>query len=266
MKSNSGFAALKMKGCAAAGSKAGIYVRPGIRVKAALAVLSAAASVLAGYLFFDFPYTVAASPAVYLAALHIYGSYAAEKRRRTILLQFKDALYSFSSSLSGGRHISEDVRDAIPYLSGIYGPDAYLVGELKNMSADMTAAGATEIEAFAGLAERTGIEDIYDFVSVLDGCRVSGGNAIEAVDRAASLITEKIDTENDIRLMSAQRKFEGRMIAFMPLLVILMLRMISPGYLDPLYDTAEGRVIMMISLAGIAAAEVASEKITDIRV
>lgn len=56
------------------------------------------------------------------------------------------------------------------------------------------------------------------------------------------------------------------MIAFMPLLVILMLRMISPGYLDPLYDTAEGRVIMMISLAGIAAAEVASEKITDIRV
>ncbi|MGI6177075.1 MAG: type II secretion system F family protein [Eubacterium sp.] len=264
MKSNSGFAALKTRGFAAAERITESKI--GIKKKIALAVLSAAVTALAGYLFFDFPYTAAASPVVYLIAISAYSRYSDEKRRKTIRFQFRDALYSFSSSLSGGRHISEAVREAIPYLSGIYGSDAYLVSELKNMSADMTAAGATETEAFAGLAQRTGIEDIYDFVSVLDGCRVSGGNTIEAVDRAASLITEKIDTENEIRVMSAQKKFEGRMIALMPPAVILMLRLISPGYLDPLYHTAEGRLIMIVSLAIMAAAGVASEKITDISV
>ena len=66
--------------------------------------------------------------------------------------------------------------------------------------------------------------------------------------------------------MTAQKKFEGKIISVMPLIVILFLNVFSPDYLEPLYTTLAGRMIMTIAIAGLGAAFYLTERLTDIEV
>ena len=52
----------------------------------------------------------------------------------------------------------------------------------------------------------------------------------------------------------------------MPLVVIMFLNVFSPDYLEPLYVTVSGRLIMTCALAGLAAAHWMTAKMTDIEV
>ena len=52
----------------------------------------------------------------------------------------------------------------------------------------------------------------------------------------------------------------------MPVLIVLSLRFLSPGYLDVMYGTAAGRIMMTGCLGLVAAAYYSIERITDIAV
>ena len=49
------------------------------------------------------------------------------------------------------------------------------------------------------------------------------------MDKAAEVLTDKIEVESEIRSMSAQKKLEGRVIGVLPPVLILFLRASSPG-------------------------------------
>ena len=69
-----------------------------------------------------------------------------------------------------------------------------------------------------------------------------------------------------IHAITAQRKFEGRLICLMPVVMLLALNLLSRTYIDVLYSCLAGRLIMTLCLAGIAAGAVLMERISDVRV
>ena len=80
------------------------------------------------------------------------------------------------------------------------------------------------------------------------------------------MIGEKIAIKKEIAVMVSEKKFEGRIITCMPFVIIVFLRFISPEYLESLYSTWLGRLLMTVSLAAAAAAYYLIERITDIEV
>ena len=101
---------------------------------------------------------------------------------------------------------------------------------------------------------------------LLDEVRKAGGDMEKVISKTADILTDKISIEKEIRAIISQKQVEAKIITVMPLVILAGLNITSSGYIDPLYETIAGRIIMTVSLAGIIFAYDLTEKITDIKV
>jgi len=193
-----------------------------------------------------------------------YKGFLEEKRKRMLRDQFKDFLYSLSASLATGRQLQSSLKEATINLGYIYSADSPLMLELKGMVNSMEENRESEEQILTGFAHRSKVEDISNFVEVYLSCRETGGDLNMVVSNASTILIEKMMIEKDIKVMTSQKKFEGKIISAMPILVIMLLNIASPGYLDKLYETTPGRIIMTIALAGICLAYAWTDQIMKI--
>lgn len=204
---------------------------------------------LCSYLFYRSLILILAFPLLYEKGKAVYAAYLIEKRNNQILSEFRDFLYSLSTSFSTGRHMGEGMKEAEQYLTEIHGSQSILANELAFMLKAVEETGETDLEVLQRFAERTALEDIYTFVDVFRSCRETGGDMVSAVSKTANLLSEKIRLEKEIKTMVSQKKFEGRIIGIMPVLVILFLQCMSPSYLEVMYATTAGRMMMTLALS-----------------
>ena len=233
---------------------------------ALLALASAILCLGMGELFYGTLYIGLLAPAAFFGLRPAVEKILAGRRRERLRAAFKDALYSFSATFSTGGHMNEAIREAAAYVASIYGDGAEMVSELKRMDALVRSVGADEAALWYDLAERSGIEYLREFAAVYSACRETGGNLIYAVDKAAEVLTDKIEVESEIRSMSAQKKLEGRVIGVLPPVLILFLRASSPGYMAVMYETWIGRIFMTAAIGATVFAAVMTEKITRIEI
>ncbi len=188
-----------------------------------------------------------------------------ERRRAQFRIQFRDLLNSLSGSFAVGRHLRDALQEADRELRGLYGAGSLVVGEVERLERSM-AAGAREGEVLYGTADRWRLEEARDLARVYEACLETGGDVSRALERAAVMLGEKLTIENEIRVLVSQKKYESRMIALMPPLILIFLRSVSPGYLAVLYDTLAGRLLMTMALLMTAASFLMTERITKIDV
>ena len=190
------------------------------------------------------------------------------KRKRKLELneQFRDALYSISSSISAGRQMPYAVKDAINNLELLYSHEAYILREFKFMIKRFEETHESMEDIFMDFAHRTEVDDIINFTDIYVTSRETGGDLEMIIRRTSEMIIEKINVKREIETIIAQKKYEARILTAMPFIVILFLTLVSPGYLDEMYTTALGRIIMTTGLLSIGLAYKWSSKITDIEV
>ena len=178
----------------------------------------------------------------------------AERRRLRYMDEFKDFLFMASTSIGAGRSMKDAISEAIPSLQSIHGTDSILACELSKAYERMETGGENDITVLLDLAESSGAEDVYDFVTIYSICKTTGASLIVALSRAASVIIDKMTIDREIQEIIKRKKSEGMIIFFMPVLVILFLNLCAPDYIAPLYETLTGRLIMtgvIVSNAGI---------------
>ncbi|MBR0373532.1 MAG: hypothetical protein IJH91_03260 [Mogibacterium sp.] len=169
-----------------------------------------------------------------------------DRRRRKLLTEFKDMLFMVATSIGAGRSLKDAIHEAIPGIEGIYGRESVLVPELQQIYQRMHAGNEKDTDVLLDFAERTEMEDIIDFVTIYTTCKVTGASLIIALNKAASVIIDKMSIENEIRELVRRKETEGLAIFVMPVVVLLFLNLTAPDYIGPLYDTITGRIIMTI--------------------
>jgi tight adherence protein B len=195
-------------------------------------------------------------------------------RRRQLLLrrkselndQFKQALFSLSSSLSAGRSFENSIEETVQDLKMLYAnPQTYIIVEF-NIIVQKLRNGENVEAALKQFSERADMEDIRNFSDVLSICKRSGGNLVEVIRRTAAMIGEKIELQQDISLLVAQKRFESRILSFAPLIIVAFLSFSSPDYMLPLYEGYIGPIIMTLALALLFLCFYVTNKIMDIQV
>lgn len=116
------------------------------------------------------------------------------------------------------------------------------------------------------LGLRSGVEDIMMFSEILGTARRTGGNLVRIMRQTTSNIAEKIEMRREIETLVAGKKMEAVCMTAVPLLMILYLRIFSPGFLDPLYNNLMGGMVMTGALAVYGAAFLWGQKIMRIEV
>lgn len=178
--------------------------------------------------------------------------------------QFRDMLYSVSASVSAGRHLPEALFAARENMKLIYGDQGLIVQELNTIVKGLYESKESEEQVLMSFAKRTGIEDIEDFVEIYLTCRSTGGDLEGIIIKTANVIMEKITIQREIQMLTAQKKFEGKLLMALPFIVIGFLELSSPEYLSVMYETIQGRIMMTAALIGICLAYVISSKVTAI--
>ena len=210
--------------------------------------LAFAAALILGWLFYD---NILTSLFIFLALQplqNVYKNYLIEKRKSTLLFQFKDLLYSMSSLMSVGRSIGQALEESIDFWKGTYDEKDYIIIELKYMTGRMSESRESDIAVLEDFAGRTGLEDIKDFVSACRICKETGSNITKAISKTSDIIGDKISLEKELKNIASQKRFEGRIVGLAPFVMIFCVKTISPEYLLPLTCTFEGRIATTVSL------------------
>ncbi|MEI3518465.1 MAG: hypothetical protein V8R14_03230 [Clostridia bacterium] len=94
-----------------------------------------------------------------------------------------------------------------------------------------------------------------------------GGNLEKIIGHTTEILTDKMNIDREIRTITSQKKVEeGRLISAMPLIMLLMLNIFSFSYIEPLYTTLLGKILMTGALAASVYGVYLMEKIADIKV
>ncbi|MCQ2547100.1 MAG: type II secretion system F family protein [Clostridia bacterium] len=193
-------------------------------------------------------------------------NHMASRRMQKLGRQFKDLLYSLSSSVASGRQMAEAIIEACENLQVMYGDEEPIMIELNHMKKSMLENNENDSVLLSDFAARSGNEDIGNFVNVYVTCRSMGGDLVKIITHTSEILTDKMNIEKEIQAITAQKKLEGRLIALMPLAMLLILNVFSPSYIAPLYEGLMGRLIMTGCLIAVVLGVKLMEKISRIEI
>jgi tight adherence protein B len=188
------------------------------------------------------------------------------KRKELLQIQFKDALYFLSVSLSAGKSLESALMETHKSLVGIY-PDQQsdMIRELEIMNTRIMMNEPVE-KVFYDLAQRSMVEDIKSFADVIMISKRAGANLVEVIKNTSATIREKIEIKQEIETLIAGKKLEQKILTVMPFVMILFLKSSSADFLAPLMTTLYGRIVMTLALLMILAGQLIAQKIMRIEV
>ena len=232
----------------------------------AIGVLKAtAATAVMSYVFYDSLIPAPLLLPVWMIYMRDWHDDISRKKEQELRQQFRDSIQVMASALKAGYSVENAIREAGRDISPVYSEETRIRKEFERMERQMDMNMSAE-EVLQGFAERTGQEDIENFVNVFAAAKKSGGDSIAIIRDAVKIISGKIDTEKEIQTMLASKKMEFDIMCAVPFVIILYMKLTFGEFLSVLYGNMAGAAIMSICICVDMGAYVYGRKIIRIEV
>lgn len=196
-------------------------------------------------------------------AVPIFRNYLFKKRKKQILLQFRDVLDSLSNSFSSGKNTPAAFNDAYSDLRMAYGEKAVMVQELSIVLSGLHNNYIIE-DLLKDMAVRCGLDDINSFAETFAVCNRLGGNLKKIVSESRDIISDKIEIEMEIQTTVASSKNDINIMSVMPFVVVAMMGTMGNEAITG--NNFTNVIVKIIALVLFAAAYKVGCMITDIKV
>jgi tight adherence protein B len=193
------------------------------------------------------------------SAPYLHVRRARTKRSRKIEEQFPDALDFLSRAMRAGHAFSvslEMLAEETPEPMG---------GEFRKLYQQQNLGSPIET-ALQSFADRCGLLDVQFFVSAVILQKETGGNLTEILTRLSYTIRERLRLKGQVRAASAHGRVTGMVLTGMPVVLMLGMMVVSPGYLPGMLEDTHGRYMLTGAVAGQFIGYLCIKSITDIRV
>ena len=232
----------------------------------AIGVLKAtAATAVMSYVFYDSLIPAPLLLPVWMIYMRDWHDDISKKKEQELRQQFRDSIQVMASALKAGYSVENAIREAGKDISPVYSEETRIRKEFERMERQMDMNMSAE-EVLKGFAERTGQEDIENFVNVFAAAKKSGGDSIAVIRDAVKIISGKIDTEKEIQTMIASKKMEFDIMCAVPFAIILYMKLTFGEFLNILYGNMAGTAIMSLCIFVYMGAYVYGRKIIRIEV
>jgi len=186
-------------------------------------------------------------------------------RAAKLRLQFKEGILILASALSAGFSMENAMSESESELKLLFGDESMMAEEFSCINHKVSMNIPVE-NAWDEFAARSNDEDISNFAAVIRVAKRSGGDMSAIIAHSADVIGDKIRIEEDIKTVTAGKRFEQRIMNVIPVVIILYIDITSPGFFDVMYEGLVGRIIMTACLAVYIAAILLSRKLLEIKV
>ena len=236
------------------------YMKPKDRILAALAGIAAGFAV--GFIFFNsIPVSLILSPVLAVFLQRPYQGILEKKRRKSLLIQFRDLLETISASYSSGQTTVQAFHDAEGEMGNLHGEGADITKEVAIINTGLVNGYRIE-DLLLNFADRCGLDDVRSFANVFEVCNRKGGDLKKIVGDTRRVICDKIEIEMEIETMVASSKNELNIMMVFPFVIMLSMRGLSDSTAD---NSLTNLVVKVIALLIFAGAYFLGRKMTDIK-
>lgn len=103
-------------------------------------------------------------------------------------------------------------------------------------------------ESLLGLADRIDLLDLQMFVTSVLIQKETGGNLAENLDNLSRLVRDRFRFKRDVRTHTAHGRMTGSVLGIAPIALAIILTLLSPDYLRPLWEEEVGRVLIAVGI------------------
>ena len=121
-------------------------------------------------------------------------------------------------------------------------------------------------DALLQMGARVPSRDLQFLITAILIQKETGGDLTEILDRASHVIRERIRIEGEVRTHTAQGRLTGWILSLLPVTLLVLINMISPGYCSILFHDPVGQKLLGTGAAFIILGGLVIRKIVDVQV
>jgi len=103
-------------------------------------------------------------------------------------------------------------------------------------------------DAMGQMLERVPSQDLRVLVTAILVQKETGGNLVEILNRTSHTIRERLRIQGEIRTHTAQGRMTGYILCALPIVMLVVINFLNPGYSKVLMDTPTGHTISYIGV------------------
>lgn len=173
--------------------------------------------------------------------------------------QLPDTITLLSNSLRAGSSFLQSIELVSRETPAPMGEEMLRVVREVNLGLGME-------EALHNMVRRIKSEDLDLMVTAISIQQSVGGNLAEILDTIAFTIRERVRIKGEVNTLTAQGRYSGYLVAFLPIAIAFMINLISPSFMEPLFTQTLGQILLAIGGVMMTIGFFAIQKITDIKI
>ena len=131
---------------------------------------------------------------------------------------------------------------------------------------DEVSYGRPLPEALKKMSERIGIMDMNFFVVILSVQQETGGSLAEVLSNLSGIIRKRKQLYLKVKALTSEGRITGKIFVGIPLFVVAAVKWLSPEYMDPLFNTSTGNMVLGAAVGLIVTALVVIKKLCNVDV
>lgn len=162
-----------------------------------------------------------------------------DRRSSLFVQQMVDGMTIMANGIKSGLSVTQSMERVVENLGNPISQEFSLV-------LSQIRLGRSVEEALIEMGERIPKPDVQMFVTSINILKETGGNLAETFSTICTTIRERQKIEKKIQAMTAQGLMQGIIITLVPIALIIVFSFVNPGYVNPLFNTALGLVILAV--------------------
>jgi tight adherence protein B len=181
------------------------------------------------------------------------------RRARAFRDQLPDAITVIASAMRAGNGLSLALNHVAKELADPIAQEIELVLRECRL-------GSTLTQSLAALERRFPSEEVKLFCAAIDISQETGGNLAETLEALAGAMRTKMQIEGKLSALTSQGKMQGVIVGLLPFAVLLMISVIEPATIEPLFTTKSGWIACSLVLVLEALGAIFIRKIVRINI
>jgi len=181
---------------------------------------------------------------VVISVFSVYTKSRIDKRAALFETQLVDALGIAARSLRAGHPLAGSFQLIAQEIGSPLGEVFYHICKEQELGLDMKTSIRTA-------AEDTSNSEMKFFASAVAIQLQTGGNLADLMDSLSAVIRARVRLAKRVRVLTAQTNFSARVLIALPIILFILLNIIAPKYMTPMYTTRMGQYILAGTIASV---------------
>jgi tight adherence protein B len=177
---------------------------------------------------------------------------ALARRRNQFAEQLPDNLQVLSSALRAGH--------------SFVGALSVVVNDAPEPAKSEFSRVVADEHALRVVVERMENRELEQVALVAALQRETGGNTAEVLDRVTDTIRERFELRRTVNTLTAQGRMSRWVLTLLPIGLLVIITLINPGYINIMYSSVVGRVLLVMAGISVTAGSFVIKRIVNIKV